>query len=338
MKMLVLGGTLFLGRHIVDSALARHHQVTLFNRGKTNPDLFAGGEFSHVEKIQGDRKVSLEPLRGRQWDAVIDTSGYLPSTVRASAEFLRDAVEHYTFVSSISVYAEPHPPGLDEDAPLQPLPEGAAEEVTGETYGPFKALCEQVIEEVLPGRSLMVRAGLLVGPHDPTGRFTYWVHRIARGGEVLTPGEADRQVQFIDARDVADWIVQMAERRQAGVFNVTGPQDPLTMEGLLQAAQQALDSDAALTWVPTEFLLQQNVAPWSDLPLWLPAEWNGTMAVNIRRALATGLTTRPPAATIRDTREWTLRLASESERRAGIEPEREQELLRLWHQQSDSPR
>ncbi len=209
MKLLVLGGTVFLGRHLVEAATARGHSVTLFNRGQHNPELYP-----EVEKLRGDRDSDLSALQGRRWDAVIDTCGYLPRAVRASAELLADAVDHYTFISSISVYADFHTPAMDESAPVGTLADETVEEVTGETYGPLKALCEQAAERALPGRVLNIRPGLIVGPHDPTDRFTYWPVRVARGGEVLAPGRPHVPVQVIDGRDLAEWTVRMVEARQ----------------------------------------------------------------------------------------------------------------------------
>ena len=183
MNLLILGGTVFLGRHLVEAALARGHAVTLFNRGQHNPDLFP-----EVERLRGDRDGDLQALEGRRWDAVVDTCGYVPRVVRASAEMLAPNVDHYTFISSISVYADTSKPGIDEQAPVGTLDDPTTEEVTGESYGPLKALCEQAAEAAMPGRVLNIRPGLIVGPHDPTDRFTYWVRRVAEGGEVLAPG------------------------------------------------------------------------------------------------------------------------------------------------------
>ncbi|HYN87230.1 MAG TPA: SDR family oxidoreductase [Ardenticatenaceae bacterium] len=336
MKLLVLGGTLFLGRHVVEAALDRGHEVTLFNRGQTNPGLFP-----EVEKLQGDRNRRLEALEGRRWDAVIDPSGYVPRLVRMSAELLKDAVEHYAFVSTIGVYADFKQQGIDEEAPTQELDDPATEEVTGDSYGGLKVLCERAVEEVMPGRALIVRAGLLVGPHDPTDRFTYWPRRVARGGEVLAPGRPDQQVQFIHARDAADWMVRMAEERKGGTYNVTGPAERLTMGEVLETCREVTGSDARLTWVSEEFLLANEVTPWSELPLWLPPHWAGMQGTNVSRVLEAGLTFRPLAETIRDTLAWDAarpgaeetgaRLASGAGTRAGLDPDREAELLRKWH-------
>lgn len=338
MKLLVLGGTLFLGRHITKIALERGHAVTLFTRGKTNPDLFP-----EAERITGDRKVDVSPLQaqGRRWDAVIDTCGYVPRVVRMSAEALAGAVDHYTFVSSISAYAELMTPGIREDAPLGVLKE-PTEEVTGESYGPLKAMCEVEVQRVFgPGgdRALIVRPGLLVGPQDPTGRFTYWVTRVAKGGEIVAPGDPDAQIQVIDGRDAARWILDCAERRLTGVFNLTGPASQMSMSDMLESARAVLNPQARLEWLPEKFLLDEGVAPWSDMPVWLPPSHGGLMSVDITRALAAGLAIRPMSETIRDTFAWqrdapdpsTIPTASGAPKpRAGIDEAREHELLDRW--------
>ncbi|MEW6402172.1 MAG: NAD-dependent epimerase/dehydratase family protein, partial [Chloroflexota bacterium] len=206
MKILIIGGTRFLGRHLVNSARARGHEVTLFNRGQTNPDLFR-----RVEKIWGDREKDLDQLKGRNWDAVIDTCGYVPRVVRMSAEALKESVENYVFISSLSIYPDFRKRGLNETDPVAKLQDESVEEVTGETYGPLKALCERVVQDVFGIDSLVIRPGLIVGPHDPTDRFTYWPVRVARGGDVLAPDGPDAFTQFIDARDLADFIVELLQ-------------------------------------------------------------------------------------------------------------------------------
>lgn len=336
MKLLILGGTVFLGRHLVEAALARGHEVTLFNRGQHNPDLFP-----EVEKLRGDRDGGLDVLRGRRWDAVIDTSGFLPRLVRASAELLAGAVEHYTFVSSISVYADFSPKALDEDAPVADLPDPAVEEVTGESYGGLKALCELAAERAMPGRVLNVRPGLIVGPFDPIGRFAYWLRRVSRGGEVLAPGRPQRAVQLIDARDLAEWLVRMGEARQAGVFNATGPDYALTMQGFLETIRASCRSQASFTWVGDSFLQEQEVVPFDELPFWLPDELNGALRVCIDRAIAAGLTFRPLGRTARETLAWLEEDAGPPapagrlqgiELRTGMDPAREAALLQAWHE------
>lgn len=327
MKVLILGGTKFLGRHLTESALKAGHEVTLFNRGKTNPGLFP-----NVENLTGDRDNDLSSLKGRTWDVVVDTSGYIPRAVKATAELLADSVEHYTFISTISVYSDTTIYGMDENGPLATIDDETREDVTGETYGALKVLCERAAEAAMPGRVLNVRSGLIVGPHDPTDRFTYWPVRVAMGGEVLAPGKPEMAVQFIDARDQTDWIIRMAEARKTGTFNVTGPAQPLTMSELLETAKAVTGSDATFTWVNDDFLVENEVAPFTELPLWIPETYNGLQALNIDRALAAGLTFRPLADTIRDTLNWNMKRTGESgaQPRAGLMRDREEALLAKW--------
>ncbi len=265
MKFLLLGGPRFLGRHLIDSALARGHEITLFNRGKTNPELYP-----ELEKLVGDRDGGLEPLRGRRWDAVLDTCGYVPRLVDASACLLAGAADFYTFISSISVYQNFQTAGMDESAPVGTLEDQSVEEITGETYGPLKALCEQAVERHFPARALLVRAGLIVGPYDPSDRFTYWVMRAQRGGAVLAPGEPTSPVQLVDGRDLAAWIIQMAEKKIAGVFNATGPDEPLSMQEVLEACLVVSEGRGEMAWIPGDFLTGAGIAPWTELPLWIP--------------------------------------------------------------------
>ena len=323
MKLLIIGGTVFLGRHLVESALRRGHEITLFNRGQHNPDLFP-----EVQKIHGDRDGGLEPLAGKQWDAVIDTCGYVPRVVRSSAEYLAVSVEHYTFISTISVYMEPLLPGTDESAPVGKLKDERVEEITGETYGPLKALCEQVVEQTFPGRSLIIRPGLIVGPQDPSDRFTYWPWRVAHGGEVLAPSSPERQVQIIDVRDLADWTLNMVAKKASGVYNATGPATPLTLGSLLSTCRQVSGSDASFTWISDEFLLKNNVTPYTELPLWLPEKDAAWEMVNIQKALKAGLMFHSVAQTVRDTLEWDRTRPADEVRRNGLAPEREATLLK----------
>jgi 2'-hydroxyisoflavone reductase len=336
MKLLILGGTKFLGRHLAETALARGDEVTLFNRGQTNPDILPG-----AEKLRGERDGGLDALRGRRWDAAVDTSGYVPRVARASAELLSDAVEFYAFTSSMSVYADFREPN-DEGSKLATLEDESVEEVTGETYGGLKALCERAVEEVMPGRVLAVRAGLIVGPYDPTGRFTYWTERVARGGEVLAPAPPDRQIQFVDARDLAGWILRMCDARRAGVFNAAGPDYTLTMGRFLEGCREATGGDARFTWVGEQFLLERGVEPWGGLPLWIPEsdeKHRCFLAENCDKAIRAGLTFRPLAETVRDTLAWQ-RAGSPGFLQEGLvanehalTPERERELLPAWHNQ-----
>jgi 2'-hydroxyisoflavone reductase len=328
LRILILGGTVFLGRAIVEAALWRGHEVTIFNRGATHPGLFP-----HVEELHGDRGGDLSALSGRSWEAIIDTSGYIPRVVRRSAEMLSNVADHYTFVSSLSVYADFSQPGMDENTPLAALQNETIEEVTGETYGPLKALCEKAVQAVYPHRALILRPGLIVGPHDPTDRFTYWPHRVQQRGEVLAPGPPDRLVQFIDVRDLAGWTLQMVESGRSGVYNTNGPDKPLPMNSLLFSCIQVSGSDARFVWVDEEFLLQQEVIPWKEMPLWVPEsdqENAGFFAIDISRALEAGLTFRPVAETIRDTLAWDASRPTDHQWRAGISPQREAELLEAW--------
>jgi 2'-hydroxyisoflavone reductase len=325
MDLLILGGTRFLGRHLVEAALWEDHRVTLFNRGLSGPDLFP-----EVETIKGDRDGDLSALRGRRWDAVIDTCGYVPRVVRASAGILADAVDHYTFVSSISVYTDDIGPGADEGAPVEELEDPTVEEVTGETYGGLKALCERTAEKEMPGRVLNVRPGLISGPHDPTDRFTYWPRRVAAGGEVLAPDRPERQVQFIDVRDLAAWMVRMAAERQTGTYNATGPAYELRMGQLLEECEAVVGGDAKIVWVSEEFLEENGVEPFTELPLWVPREFASMLAVDCGKAIAAGLTFRPLSETIRDVLEWDSTRV-EADLAAGLKPERERELLSAWH-------
>ncbi|MDQ3859753.1 MAG: NAD-dependent epimerase/dehydratase family protein [Actinomycetota bacterium] len=321
-RLLILGGTLFLGRHLVEAALDRGDEVMLFNRGETNADLYP-----ELEHVRGDRDGDLSALAGREWDAVVDTSARLPRWVRTAAEALSDAIAHYTFVSSGSVYADTRAAGVDESAPVHTIADETTEEITSpESYGALKALCERAAEELVPGRVLSVRAGLIVGPYDPTGRFTYWPHRIARGGDVLAPEPRDQPVQFVHGRDLADWILSMAERRVTGVFNAVGPEQPLTLASVLDECRRVTRSDAELVWADERFLVDEGIEPWSELPLWLAPNVNpayaGFLAIDGSQAIAAGLRFRPLAQTISDT------LAdAEPTGDAGLSPGREADLL-----------
>ena len=325
MDLLILGGTGFLGRHLVEAALADGHRPTLFNRGLSKPGLFP-----EIEKIEGDREGDLSPLSGRRWDAVIDTCGYVPRVVRASAGLLAGAVDHYTFVSSISVYSDDIEPGADEEAPVRELSDPTVEEVTGETYGGLKVLCEQAAEEEMPGRVLNVRPCLISGPHDPTDRFTYWPRRISAGGEVLVPDHPERNVQYIDVRDLASWIVKMSGERQTGTYNATGPAYELQMGRMLEECEAVSGTDAEFVWVSEDFLEENGVEPFTELPLWVPREDAALLAIDCGRAIEAGLTFRPLAETIKDVLDWDRARMEGREPAAGLRPERERELLRAW--------
>jgi 2'-hydroxyisoflavone reductase len=325
-RLLVLGGTKFLGRAAVAAALERGHEVTLFNRGETNPELFP-----EAEKLRGDRDGDLSALEGRDWDAVIDPSGFVPRVVRASAGLLRDAVGHYVFVSSISVYREPYEPGFDEDAPVfevEPKTESVDEE-----YAELKAACERVLEEILPGAHASVRAGLIVGPHDPTGRFTYWPLRFAAGGDVLAPRPPEREVQYVDVRDLGAWLVRAAEERTAGTFNAARP--AASFGDLLETCRSVAGSESRIVWADEAFLVEQGVGQWMELPLWLAGDDAPFLEADVSRAVDEGLSFRPVPETVADTLAWArqtgVSLVTPGVRgSAGMDPAREAELLEAW--------
>jgi 2'-hydroxyisoflavone reductase len=317
-RLLILGGTRFLGRHAVETALAAGHEVTIFTRGQTNPELFP-----QAERLTGDRDGGLAALEGRSWDGVVDTSGYVPRVVRRSAELLQGAVPRYVFVSSISVYADPSRP-LSEASPVAELEDPASEDVAAD-YGALKAACERAVEEVYGGHGTSVRAGLIVGPHDPTDRFTYWPRRLAAGGDVLAPGSPDAPVQFVDARDLAAWLVRLAEHGPGGVLNATGPAAPLTLGELLERARDAIGSNARLVWTDEQRILDAGVEPWQELPLWAPGDaYAGLQRAAIGRALDAGLSFRPLEDTVRDTLAWSRKAG---EQRPTLSREREAEIL-----------
>jgi 2'-hydroxyisoflavone reductase len=327
MNLLLIGGTRFVGRHLVQAALARGHNLTLFHRGKTNPGLFPG-----VEVILGDRETDLDRLSGRRWETVIDACGYVPRIVKTSAKTLKEAVNRYVFISSISVYPDFSKIGIDEGDPVKTSPDENVDEDSPETYGLRKALCEQVVEEVFgKERALIVRPGLIVGPHDPTDRFTYWPVRVARGGEVLAPDRPNAPIQIIDVRDLSEFVINLVEKGSTGVFNATGPDYSLTIGELLETSQQVSGSNASFHWAPLEFLDRQQVAPWSDLPAWLPdsGESAGFAQVDVSKATAAGLRFRPLAETVRDTLTWASTRPADHEWQAGLKQEREKELLKL---------
>ena len=340
MKILIIGGTKFLGRHLVDAALKNDHEVTLFNRGRKYSD----EKIETVEQIHGDRNADLEKLGDRNWDAVIDTCGYLPQTVKAAAEFLADKVKQYVFISSASVYPETPEPNYDETtrtAKLDEEQQKAVEKIDpkseltgailGENYGALKKLCEEAAEKTMPNRVLNVRAGMIVGAFDPTDRFTYWVMRVAKGGEVLAPGKPENLVQLIDARDLSEWIIKMIEENTTGSFNVTGKPFKLDFGKMLDAMKTATDAQAKFVWVDEEFLVENKVSPWGEMPFYLPEsaeQMRGFLAMNVDKALAQNLKFRPLRDTILDVLTW--REKQNFAMRAGISGEREKALLQKW--------
>ena len=344
MNILILGGTKFLGRHLVEAAQACNHSVTLFNRGK-----HSAANMLEVETIHGDRNRDLDKLKNRSWDACIDTCGYLPQSVKASTTVLSDLVEQYVFISSVSVYADFSVVGIDETAPLATLTEEQAKKANeidasgeltglslGEIYGALKALCERAAENAMPNRILIVRAGLIVGSFDQTDRFTYWVMRAKRGGEILSPGRPNRFVQLIDARDLSEWIIKMIENGETGIFNATGEPEKLTMKQFLNECRAASGSDARFTWASEKFLIKEKITAWSEMPLWLAEdttpELKGFLSVKSDKAIAAGLKFRSLTETIQDVLEWRETDYSPEKLKCGIDSAKEQVLLRKWHE------
>ena len=317
MRILVLGGTRFAGRAIVDAALGRGDSVTLFNRGKSNPGLYPG-----AETVLGDRTVDLSPLEGREFDAVIDVACYDPATARRSADAFRDRTGRYVFVSTVSVYASHATTEAQlEDAPLEELTPGAEFPAN---YGPNKALAEAVIGAVFGDRALIGRPGLISGPHDPTDRFPYWPRRVAAGGRVLAPGDAGDLTQVIDVRDLATFLLDGCHRKRSGVYNLTGTPRPFGI--LLDLCRTATYSDAELTWIPSDRLVAAGVDPGGAIPLWFDKKgYEAFCDVDSSRAAAAGLTCRPITETIRDTLSWDL--ARGGPETWGLTPAEEARLL-----------
>jgi len=321
--ILVIGGTRFVGRAFAEAALASGHEITLFHRGRSGLDLFPD-----VERILGDRDGGLEPLRGHRFDAVVDTCGYVPRIVRDSARLLAGSVDRYLFVSSESVYADMAAPDQDEDAPLATIRDPAVETVTDETYGALKVLCEREVSAALPDRTLVVRPGYIVGPNDPTDRFTWWVRRSAGGGEMLAPGPPDLLMRFVDVRDLASWMLSLLDRAVTGVFNADGPGEAVSAQSLVSRARSVAGANTRVTWVDPEFLLARGMRPdSSEMPLWLPGpEWAGTFDAS--RAVGAGLKYRPVERTIADTLAWDRSRVGVLT--TGLSPEREADLLSVW--------
>ena len=325
MRTLVLGGTVFLGRHVIEACVAAGHDVTMLTRGLTQPHLFPD-----VDRVRADRDGGLGVIADRRWDAVIDTCGFVPRVVRQSLALRFD---RYVFVSSVSAYADLSRPN-DESSATLPDPD---DEDVGAHYGELKAACERVVSSHLGG--IVVRPGLIVGPHDPTGRFTYWPVRLAEGGDVLAPEPASAPMQVIDVRDLAAFALRCIEQRTLGIYNLVSPTHTFTMGGLLDSCVAAAKSDAAVTWVPAKFLAEQKVEGWSDMPVWVDAVGDeaGFALTSAERALAAGLNVRPLADTVRDTLAWHLSRPAEQQAKlkAGITPEREKEVLAAWHASQD---
>jgi 2'-hydroxyisoflavone reductase len=338
LRILILGGTGFTGPYQVRYALARGHKVTLFNRGR-RPQQWPGP----VEELVGDRNAGdLKALAGREWDVCIDNPTTLPFWVRDAGQVLEGKVPHYVFISTLSVYASDREPGQDETAPLAPYKGKDAMKETNETlradvealYGPLKALSEKEAEKWFPGITTVIRPGLIVGPGDESDRFTYWPVRLDRGGDVLAPGDGTDPVQYVDARDLAEWTVRVAEARTLGTFNAMGPAFDLTMGDMLCGIRAATTAGATLRWVPADFLEQQKVSAWGDMPAWVPGtgETAGFGRRKSARAVAAGLAFRPLAETALDTLAWFRSRPAErqAQLRAGIKPEREKQVLEAW--------
>jgi 2'-hydroxyisoflavone reductase len=336
LRILILGGTGFIGPYQVQYAVARGHQVTVFNRGRTQAELPAS-----VEQLVGDRNDDLRALEGRDWDVVIDNPATLPKWVADVGALLRDRTRQYVYISSVSVYADTSVAGMDEDTPVLPY-EGAEDpmtitRVTGPLFGPLKALSEREAETWFPGRATIIRPGLIVGPGDPTGRFTYWPLRIERGGDVLAPGHGRDPVQIIDARDLSEWIIRMVEQGDVGTYNAVGPRSTLSMAEMLHGIRAVVSGSTPVRfqWVDSDFLEAREVRPWQHMPVWVPVgEDNaGWSAVGIERAVAKGLTFRPLATTAADTLRWWHDLPEERRNAPssfGISAEREAEVLAAW--------
>jgi 2'-hydroxyisoflavone reductase len=335
MKLLILGGTQFVGRHMVERAIARGHEVALFNRGNKNP-------FPKLETIIGDRDPQIgDGLNalgqavnaGRSWDAVIDVNGYVPRIVRASGELLKKAVQRYVFISSVSVYSDLSEPGADENANLIELEDVTTETLEGLNYGGLKVLCERVVTELFSSRSTVIRPGLVVGPHDHTDRFTYWPVRIAKGGEIIAPDVPDAPMQFIDARDLADFTLHASETNTGGIFHATSP--VMTMQTVLETCKTVTDKTANIHYLEGKFLLEHEVNPWmgpNSLPLWTGNDPDeaGLTQLNVNKALEAGLKIRPLEQTVRDTLEWANTRGADHEWKSGLSSQRETELLGLF--------
>lgn len=308
---------------MVDAAIERGHEVTLFNRGKTGP-----GTVADAEEVHGDRDGGLDALDGRGFDRVIDVSGYAPRIVRESARLLADSTDHYTFISTISVYGDFSKPDVNEDAPLATTPDESDEEIADDTYGPLKALCENAVHEIYGDRATVIRPGFVVGPFDYTDRFPYWCLRPARGGEMVAPDDPHRPIQFVDGRDLANFTVGVSESSTHGYFNVTGPADPLTWGRFIDECLAADDGDTKPEWLPEAFLRDQGVDLGSELPLYAPEDIPGAATVDCGRAIAAGLQFRTLGSTIEDTLAWVR--PGKRELTVGMTAEREAEILGAW--------
>ncbi len=347
LKILVLGGTGLIGPPMVEYALARGHELSLFNRGKTNTHLFPD-----VERIKGDRNDDISALEelvagGRQWDVVIDNTASLPRWVSESAGLLAGAAHLYLYTSSISAYADSSVPGADETAAVgQISAEDEAlvlttKDITGANYGPLKARCEEEARKAFPDKAIVVRPGLIVGPGDYSDRFSYWPIRIFRGGEVMAPGNPGDPVQFIDCRDLGEWYIRLVENKAIGTYNGVGPRSPMSIAGMLYGIRAAVDNEISFTWVDADFLEKHEVAPWMHMTVWVPpvGEYAGFSSSSIQRALDAGLSFRPLATTAKATMDYWNSLPEErrAKPKAGLPADREKEVLAAWHARGDTP-
>ena len=334
MKILILGGKRFLGVALVEAMLQAGHTPTLFNRGQTNPDLFP-----KVKTLIGDREKDLSALKWRKWDAVIDTSGYLPRVVRESAQMLSNKCGTYVFISTVSVYKDFRNPDIMENYPVAELDDPTDENYTGPSYGPLKALCEYEIQQNFKGNLIVIRPGLIVGPNDPTDRFTYWPWRVAQGGKVLTPGPPSADLQFIDVRDLANFILNLIQQNASGVYNAVGPRNPANFGSLLVACREAAGSDASFTWADERFLLEEGITPWVDLPLWLPnsdPNFTGFNSINNSKAVKAGLTFKPLSETVNDTLDWIKTRPPVKKLKVGLTLKKEAELIQKYEEELEN--
>jgi 2'-hydroxyisoflavone reductase len=340
LSILVIGGTGFTGPEQVEYAVERGHRVTVINRNRTRPDFFKGK--AQVEQLVGDLNADMSALQGRTFDAVLDIPTTAPYWVRNVAQYMKGHTKHYTFISTLSVYAENSKSGADETEPVAPMPADVDPftpdpAMRGRYYGPLKAYSEKFVRETYPD-SLIIRPGLIVGPLDPSDRFTYWPVRIDKGGEVMAPGSPTDAVQFIDARDLAEWTIKMIEARETGTYNATGPDKPLSIAEMLYGIKAVTTAGAQFTWVPADFLAQQNVRGWRDMPVWVPPTPGnaGFSTRSAARAVAKGLTFRPLAVTAKDTLDWARTRTTEQQqalaegRVAGLSAARESGVLAAW--------
>ncbi len=326
LKVLILGGTNFLGPHLVEKLQEHGHKVTLFNRGTQDSSFL-----NNVERLPGNREGDLEALKNRFWDAIIDTSGHLPRLVEDSSKILAKATNHYTFISTIGVYQDFLALNSDENYPLAKLEDETNEEINEKTYGALKASCEKVIGQYFPHRFLIIRPGLIVGPRDDTNRFAYWPLRLLEGGEILAPGSPQQIIQLIDVRDLAKWIVTRVEQQVTGIYNAIGPLHPLSFEEVLKTGLQLSKNKGELTWVSEDFLIEHKVQDWTELPLWLSykRQMPGFLNINAKKAIEAGLTFRPLIQTLSDIIEWEKQHRKENAS-LGIDRKKEQHLLKLW--------